>query len=160
MDRRKDDSARRTQLPDTDQVGSQRHAYGRQQRERRNLAKKIIPFLFIALIVILIARQEIPAVHDWWQMTFSPDSWSAQNTCRQAIIDNPGSGKYLRVLKPGEVHDTADGLYVDDLLVAELAANGFEERVAYTCYLDQQGRLFKLNRISKRKQTESVKEGD
>ena len=39
-----------------------------------------------------------------------------------------------------------DGPYVENLLVVELGASGAEERVEYTCYLDQQGKLFKLNR--------------
>ena len=160
MDRRKDHSARRTQLEDTDQAGNQRQAYGRRPRSRHSPLKKLIPFLFIAVIGLLIARQEIPAVHDWWQMTFSPDSWNAQNTCRQAIVETSGSGNYLRVLEPGKVHDTVDGPYVDDLLVSELGANGFEVRVEYTCYLDKQGRIYKLSRKSNQKQAESVKDGD
>jgi hypothetical protein len=41
-----------------------------------------------------------------------------------------------------------DGPYVENLLVVELAANGGEEKVEYTCYLDKQGELFKLSRRS------------
>jgi len=148
MDRRKDQAAKRAQVLDPDQAGGQRSVYGRQQRERHSPFRKIIPFLFIAIIGILIAREEIPAVHDWWQKTFSPDSWRAKNTCRQAVIDDSGNGKYLRVLKPGQVHNTMDGPYVENLLVVELAANGGEEKVEYTCYLDKQGELFKLSRRS------------
>ena len=148
MDRRKDQTAKRAQALDPDQVGGQRSVYGRQQRDRHSPFRKIIPFLFIAIIGMLIAREEIPAVHDWWQKTFSPDSWMAQNTCRQAVIDASGNGKYLRVLKPGEVHSTIDGLYVENLLVVELGSTGGEEKVEYTCYLDKQGKLFKLNRRS------------
>jgi len=160
MDRRRDQTAKRAQVLDPDQAGSQRLAYGREQRKRRSPFRKIIPFLFIAVIGMLIARQEIPAIHDWWQMTFSPDSWRAQNSCRQAVIDDSGHGKYLRVLKPGEVHRTVDGPYVDKLSVVELGADGVEEKVEYTCYLDKQGQLFKLNRRSSRDRTSSDIAGD
>ena len=63
------------------------------------------------------------------------------------------------MLEPGEVHDTMDGRYVDDLVVVELSENGFEERVVYTCYLDKQGRLFKLNRKPDGKRAESATDG-
>lgn len=148
MDRRKDQTAKRAQVLDPDQAGGQRPGYGRQQRDRHSPFRKIIPFLFVAIIGILIAREEIPAVHDWWQKKFSPDSWKAQNTCRQAVIDDSGNGKYLRVLKPGQVHKTMDGPYVENLMVVELGTNGVEEKVEYTCYLNKQGKLFKLNRRS------------
>jgi hypothetical protein len=160
MDRRKDQTAKRAQVLDPDQAGGQRSVYGRQQRERHSPFRKIIPFLFIAIIGILIAREEIPAVHDWWQKTFSPDSWRAQNTCRQAVIDDAGHGKYLRVLKPGEVHNTIDGPYVENLLVVELGANGVEGKVEYTCYLDKQGMLFKLTRRSSGNRASSDMDGD
>ena len=160
MDRSKEHNVKRTQLENSDQAGSQRQAYGRRQRETHSPFKKYIPLLFIAVIGILIARQEIPAFRDWWQMTFSPDSWSAQNTCRQAVIDNSGRGKYLRVLEPGEVHDTSDGPYVEGLVVMELGANGFEQRVEYTCYLDKQGSIFKLNRKPGGNRKESVEAGN
>ena len=160
MDRRKDQTARRSQTLDPDQAGGHRSAYGRQHKEGRSPIKKIIPFLFIAIIGMLIARQEIPAVRDWWQMTFSPDSWSAQQTCRQAVIDDSGSGKYLRVLKPGEVHHTADGPYVDKLSIVELGAEGVEQRVEYSCYLDKQGQLFKLNRRASVDRPVSAFDGD
>lgn len=146
MDRRKDQAAQRAQELDPDRTGGQRSHYGRRQRARHRPLRKIVPFLFIAVIGALIAREEIPAVHDWWQKTFSPDSWRAQKSCRQALIDNSGNGKYQRLLEPGQVHTTQDGRYVENLLVVELGADGVEEKVEYTCYLDKQGRLFKLNR--------------
>jgi hypothetical protein len=160
MDRRKGQTAKRAQVLDPPQAGSQRSAYDRQQRERRSPFRKIIPVLFIAIVGVLIAREEIPAVHDWWQKTFSPDSWRAQNTCRQAVIDDSGNGKYLRVLNPGKVHTTIDGPYVEKLLVVELGANGVEDRVEYTCYLDRQGKLFKLNRSSSADRRSSEMVGD
>jgi hypothetical protein len=160
MDRRKDQTAKRAQLLDPDQAGSQRPGYARRQRERHSPFRKIIPFLFIAIIGVLIAREEIPAVHVWWQKTFSPDSWRAQDACRQAVIDDSGNGKYLRVLKPGKVHTTMDGPYVEKLLVVELGANAVEERVEYTCYLDRQGKLFKLNRRPSENRRSSDMDGD
>jgi len=160
MNRRDGQTAKRAGTQDPDQTGNRSFGYDRQREQRRNPFRKLIPFLFIAVIGLLIAREEIPAVHDWWQKTFSPDSWRAQNVCRQAVIDESGNGKYLRVLKPGEVHNTIDGPYVENLLVVELGANGVEEKVKYTCYLDKQGMLFKLNRRPSGNRTGSDTVGD
>jgi hypothetical protein len=160
MNRRDGQTAKRASTQDPDRTGNPSLGYGRQREQRRNPIRKLIPFLFIGVIGLLIAREEIPAVHDWWQKTFSPDSWRAQNTCRLAVIDDSGDGKYLRVLKSGKVHNTMDGPYVENLSVVELGANGVEERVEYSCYLDKQGKLFKLNRRSSANRARSDMEGD
>jgi len=160
MSRRNGQTAKRTSTLDPDQTGDQSSGYARQREQRRSPFRKLIPVLFIAVIGLLIAREEIPAVHEWWQQTFSPDSWKAQNTCRQAVIDDSGNGKYLRVLEPGEVHETMDGPYVENLLVVELGANGVEEKIEYTCYLNKQGKLFKLSRSSSGNRGSSALDGD
>jgi len=160
MSRRNGQTAKRTSTLHPDQTGDQSSGYGRQREQRRSPFRKLIPVLFFALIGLLIAREEVPVVHDWWQKTFSPDSWRARNTCRQAVIDDSGHGKYLRVLKPGQVHTTMDGPYVENLLVVELGANGVEEKIKYTCYLDKQGELFKLSRSSSGSRESSASDGD
>ena len=78
MNRRDGPTAKRTSTLEPDQTGNQSLGYTRQREQRRNPFRKLIPVLFIAVIGLLIAREEIPAVHDWWQKTFSPDSWRVQ----------------------------------------------------------------------------------
>lgn len=151
MNRRNGQTAKRTRSLDPDQSGSQPSPYDRRGEQGRSPFRKIVPLLFIAIVGLLIAREEVPAVAEWWQRTFSPESWRVQNTCKQALMDSSGEGKYVRVLEAGRVHDTMDGPYVEGLLVVELAANGAEERAEYNCYLDKAGKLFRLNRKSPRK---------
>ena len=150
MNRRNGQAAKRTRALDPDQGGSQSSHYNRQGEQSRSPFRKFIPLLFIAVVGLLIAREEVPAVAEWWQKTFSPESWRAHNTCKQAVMDSSGEGKYVRVVEAGRVHDTMDGRYVEGLLVVELAANGAEERAEYNCYLDKAGKLFRLNRKSPR----------
>ena len=150
MNRRNGQAAKRTRVVDADQSGSQSSPYNRRGEQSRSPFRKFIPLLFIAVVGLLIAREEVPAVAEWWQKTFSPESWRAQNTCKQAVIDSAGEAKYVRVLEAGRVHDTMDGPYVEGLLVVELAADGAEERAEYNCYLDKAGKLFRLNRKSPR----------
>jgi hypothetical protein len=150
LNRRQGQTAKRTRTVDSDHSDKQSSRYDRHGERNRSPLKKFIPLLLIATVALLIAREEVPAVAEWWQKTFSPDSWTAQNICKQAVIDRSGRGRYVRVLKAGEVHDTLDGPYVDGLLVVELAADGSEQRAEYSCYLDEAGKLFKLHRKSPR----------
>jgi hypothetical protein len=50
----------------------------------------------------------------------------------------------VRVLKAGKVHHTKDGPYVDGLKIVVLGNAGGEEVLQYTCYLDNDGQLFRL----------------
>jgi len=160
MNRRNGQTAKHTGTRDSDRTGDQSYGSGRRREQRHSRFRKIIPLLFFAVIGFLIAREEVPAVHDWWQQTFSPDSWTAQNTCRQAVIDDSGNGKYQRMLKPGQVYETMDGPYVENLVVVELGANGVEEKIEYNCYLDKQGKLFKLSRSAPEKRGSSAFDED
>jgi hypothetical protein len=69
-----------------------------------------------------------------------------ENRCDRMVMVWCGSTEIF--LRPGRVHETMDGPYVEGLLVVELAADGAEERAEYNCYLDKAGKLFRLNRRS------------
>jgi hypothetical protein len=116
--------------------------------KQRNPLKRLIPFAILAAFGVLIARQEIPAVSDWWQKTFAPDEWRARDTCRKAVLDDARERRYARMLASGKVHKTADGPYVDGLRIVVLGTTGAEETIGYTCYLDNDGQLFRLTRTS------------
>jgi hypothetical protein len=110
--------------------------------------KRLIPFAIVAAMGLLIARQKIPAVDDWWQKTFAPDEWRARDTCRKAVLEDARQRRYARVLATGQLHQTTDGPYVDGLRIVVLGDTGAEETIAYTCYLDNDGQLFRLTRTS------------
>jgi hypothetical protein len=110
--------------------------------------KRLIPLIIVAAFAVIIARQEIPAVDDWWQKTFAPDEWQVKETCTQAVLAESKSRRYVRVLTKGEVHQTADGPYVEGLRIVVLGENGADEALYYTCYLTNDGQLFRLTRTS------------
>ena len=112
--------------------------------KRRHPARGVLPFVFLAGIALLIARQEVPAVGDWWERTFFAADWKARNTCRAAVLADVKQGHYARILRSGKVHRTADGPYIDRLRVAVLDESGAEQILEYRCYLDSDGQLFKL----------------
>jgi hypothetical protein len=118
----------------------------RSRKKRDRPLKRLIPFLILAGVGVLIARQEIPAVNDWWERTFSAEEWEIKDTCKQAVLEESSNRQYVRVLKGGEVHVTRDGPYIDGLKIVVLGEAGREEVMDYTCYLDNEGHLFKLTR--------------
>ena len=141
---------RRAAAPGQEQSASREPAYIREGRRRRKTARRIIPFLILLVFGFVIAREEIPLVYEWSEKTFRPAVWSAKKTCQQAALGQAENRQYVRILKPGRLHKTQDGQYIDRLVLGEMGASGAEEMIEYSCYLDAQGKLYKLNRISPR----------
>jgi hypothetical protein len=102
--------------------------------------------LFAVLVGVLIARQEIPAFNDWWEQTFSRATWQVRSSCRDAVFRDLAPHSYPRVLKAGDLHKTADGPFLEGVRVAVLKEEGGEAVVEYSCYLDNDGHLYKLER--------------
>ena len=124
----------------------QRDKYQANSQRSRSFGK-LIPFLVFLAIVFLIAREEIPAVGDAWERMVAPDNWLAKQTCQQAAIERSEHKEFSRLLKPGKANKTTDGMYIDRLVVGEMGRAGDEVSVEYTCYVDSEGKLVKLNRI-------------
>lgn len=131
------------QRPAGPRAGGERHS-GR-VRDRRGV-RQLLPVLIFAAIVLMIARQEVPAVSDWWDRTFSPEEWSARQVCRKGALARAPNQAFARVIDGGEVHRTSDGLYIDGLILGEMGEAGSEVRVECACYLNAAGDLVKLTR--------------
>jgi hypothetical protein len=106
--------------------------------------RRVVPFLIMGGILLMIARHEVPAVDEWWERTFSAETWKVKDTCRKAVLEAASQRQYVRLLKAGKVHQTKDGPYVDGLKIVVLGRAGGEEVLQYTCYLDNDGQLFRL----------------
>ena len=123
-------------------------ARGPRQRRSGN-SRKLIPLLLIGAFGVLIAHEEIPAFAEWWEKAFSPGNWQVKKACQQAALKQSNNPNFARILKPGKAHKTANGAYVDRLVLGEMGQDGTEQKVEYTCYLDSAGALVKLNRLGK-----------
>jgi len=104
----------------------------------------------LGFIVFLIARQEIPAVNDAWERTITPDKWLAKKTCQNAALESVKRREFARILRSGKVNKTTDGLYIENVVIGEMAVSGNEVSIEYSCYLTSEGDLIKLNRIENR----------
>lgn len=148
--RHRDQIKRRSSVLDRDQTD--REAYqassaAKDTEERARPFRKLIPLVIFASIAFLIAKEEIPAVNNWWERLVSPNHWLAKQTCQKAALDRVEHREFARVLRNGKVNSTRDGLYIDRLVIGEMAPSGAEEAVEYSCYLDREGKLVKLNRL-------------
>ncbi|MFQ5645183.1 MAG: hypothetical protein ACE5FQ_16015 [Thiogranum sp.] len=147
-ERRRDAIRRRSSVLDEEQTARADTGAVHVKRSHHDRPlRKIVPLLVFLAIAFLIARQEIPAVADAWQRLVAPDNWRAQQLCQQAAVARSGHREFTRVLKPGRVNRTSDGKYIDRLVIGEMGQSGDEVPVEYSCYVDSEGRLAKLNRI-------------
>ena len=118
----------------------------RRKRSSR-LPGKLIPLLFLVVFGVIIAHNEIPAFADWWEKLLTPRDWEAKQQCQKAALSGASNPAFARIIKPGQVHTTSEGVYVDRLVVGEMGAGGAEQAVEYSCYLDSAGKLVQLNRL-------------
>lgn len=109
--------------------------------------RKFIPLLIFAAVALFIIKEEVPAVSNAWERMVAPDKWIAKQTCQKAAIEQSEHKEFARVLKPGKVNKTSDGLYVDRIRIGVMGKSGDEESVQYSCYLNNEGKLIKLNRV-------------
>jgi hypothetical protein len=118
-------------------------------RRRRNsaAARRLVPLAFLLLVGLLIAHNEIPAFAQWWERMVAPRELEAKQLCQQAALGQVSRPAFARVVEPGRVHRTEDGLYVDRLVLGEMGESGAEQAVEYSCYLDSDGRLVRVNRL-------------
>ena len=66
-----------------------------------------------------------------------PQQWQAVQACQPA---------FARVVDPGRVHKTQDGLYIEAMEIGEMGEDGAEARFRYGCYVDSQGQFVKGRR--------------
>ena len=147
-ERHKDHIRRRKSVLDKEQGNELEPDYfNNSSRKRDHSFRKIIPFLIFAFIVFMIAKEEIPVVSSAWERMVAPDEWLAKQTCQKAALDRTERKEFARILKSGKVNQTSEGMYIERLVIGEMGQSGDEVSVKYSCYLDSDGNLVKLNRI-------------
>ncbi len=109
---------------------------------------RVLALVILVAFALIVARQEIPAVADWWARAFTPAEWGVRQTCRQAARADLRDRRYVRLLRAGKLHHTQDGPYVTRMTFSVLGEDGGRETVAYQCYLDNNGQVFRLERGS------------
>jgi hypothetical protein len=139
---------RRRSVLEQDQAESPlRTAPYRRGKRSSSLPGKLIPLLFLLVFGVIIAHNEIPAFAQWWERLVAPQDWEAKQQCQVAALSGASNPAFARIIKPGQVHRTSEGVYVDKLVLGEMGEEGAEQAVEYSCYLDSAGNLVQLNRL-------------
>lgn len=119
----------------------------RRPEARRNV-RRFLPLLLLALIGLLILKEEVPAVNHWLQRVVAPDRYAAAEACRRAALDAAAQPAYARVRDEGTVHETRNGFYVEGVEIGEMGADGAETAYRFNCYADPSGALVKTHKSS------------
>ncbi|MFA7095001.1 MAG: hypothetical protein WC383_00775 [Gammaproteobacteria bacterium] len=122
------------------------HRVPAQRPEKRRKSGRFLPFLVIALIGLLILKEEVPAVNRWFQRVVAPDRYAAAEACRSAALDAATHPAYARVRDEGAVHETRNGFYVEGVEIGEMGADGAETTYRFNCYADPSGTLVKTHK--------------
>lgn len=118
-----------------------------QRIKRGKTIKRLLPLFIFIFAALMIARQELPLVDAWWQKTFQPALWAAQETCLQAAIATLPHPDFARSLHRGTLHNTEKGRYLEQITLGVMGESGREVIMNYSCYLDADNQLVSINRI-------------
>lgn len=100
----------------------------------------------MALIVLLLLKEEVPTVNRWFQRVVAPARYAAAEACQRTALDASAQPAHARVRDEGTVHDTRNGFYVEGAEIGEMGANGAEATYRFDCYTDTSGVLIKTHK--------------
>ncbi len=126
--------------------------YGRQlsrqgtTRARRNRVGLFIILPFMALIALIILKQEVPQFDSWIQRIWDEEKWHAGDSCRHEAIRSASRSDFARIIENGIVHPTEKGYFVEGVVVGEMGDSGAELKFQFSCYTQTDGTIVKTNK--------------
>lgn len=126
--------------------------YGRQPsrqgttRTRRNRMGLFIILPFMALIALIILKQEVPQFDSWVQRLWDEEKWRAGDSCRQEAIRSATRSDFARIIDNGIVHPTEKGYFVEEIVVGEMGDSGAELKFQFSCYTQTDGSIVKTHK--------------
>ena len=108
---------------------------------------RIILILLVAIIILFIARQELPIVRDTIDQIIAPARYQAGKTCHQRAMQLGRNPAFARIIQPGQVTETQQGYLVDKIIVGEMGEDGHEVQLTVTCYTDSNGKLVRAELV-------------
>lgn len=115
------------------------------EHRRRSYHGRIAAVLVFGSIAVLIARQEIPAVDDWFSRLLDKEGWHAAEQCRALARDSTGQAQFTRQLHAGKVQRTDGGFYVSGVVLALLGSDGRERTWRFSCNVSNTGEVLAIN---------------
>lgn len=115
------------------------------EKEHRKRLQRLIPLGIFTVIVLLIAREEIPAVDGWITRLLDEPAWNAAEHCRAVSrnrLEDPG---FARLQERGKARKTANGYYVDGVVFALLLSSGEEQEFHFGCNVSPAGEIVAIS---------------
>jgi len=113
----------------------------RRLREHPRRLRHYAPLLVFAVIGLLVARQEIPAVDSWISRLLDADAWNATEACRKAALAAVNRAEYARLERAGKATRTEGGYFVEGVEYASLTDDGKDRRYRFSCNVSHAGEV-------------------
>lgn len=125
-------------------------------RRRRALR----PLIVLAIVIVMgatIAYREVPWVQRQAQQLFNPAQARAVEACEVAALKLASAPDFARIVKPGRVHATQGGFYIERMVLGQMAQQGGEERSFVDCHADRDGNVVNIGMPGRRGTTPTEK---
>jgi len=118
----------------------------REARKKRKRLNKLVPLLIFAAFAFYILQEQFPQLHGLSEKVFAPHKSRIRESCQDRALAAANNADFARLLEPGTLHETQNGYYVEDVVVAEMGESGQEQRFHFNCYVDSNGNIVKTHR--------------
>lgn len=112
---------------------------------RRGRAMRSLVLSVVILVVAgVIVYREVPWIQRQIQQLVNPAQARAVEACEVAALKLARKPEFARIVKPGRVHPTAGGFYVERMVLGQMAQQGGEERSFMDCHADRDGNVVNI----------------
>ncbi len=112
---------------------------------RRGRAMRSLVLSVVVLVVAgVIVYREVPWIQRQIQQLVNPAQARAVEACEVAALKLARTPEFARIIKPGRVHPTAGGFYVEHMVLGQMAQQGGEERSFMDCHADRDGNVVNI----------------
>ena len=122
------------------------HSPGRPDNRSRFRVERVLVPLVIAVFVLVILSDHIPALNDAREKLLHPAEYRARKACHAAALAAAARPAYARIREPGKVHATQGASYVEGVSVGEMGETGGEVAYEFSCYVDPDGKVVKTRK--------------
>jgi len=120
---------------------------------RRRALRPVMALVVVLVVGVAIAYREVPWVQRQAQGLLNPAQARAMEACEVAALKLAGTPDFARIVKPGRVHATQRGFYVERIVLGQMAQQGGEQRSFVDCYADLDGNVVNVGMPARRGST-------
>lgn len=127
----------------------------REAARRRRALRPLVPLVIALVAGSAIAYHESPWVQRQVMSFINPAQARAIEACEVTALKLARSPEFARIVKPGRVHATQGGFFIEHIVLGQMAQQGGEQRSFVDCYADRDGNVVNIG-IPERRGTAPV----